>query len=65
MTDRPQIVKCPRCGRRIAYYDGRGQIDIYTACKRCHIGAIFFVRSRVTLVRPYPQIRTPYGMRLF
>ena len=64
MNDNARIVKCPLCGGRVGYYDGKGQIDVYTACRRCHVGVLFLVRGRFTLVRPWPDVQTTSGKRL-
>lgn len=38
-------IYCPKCGRKVATYDGRSQIDIVVKCRKCNKKIVYRVAT--------------------
>ena len=57
-------IYCPRCGRKIATYDGKQTIDIKTKCNKCNKIITYYVASGSTVVSNAERT-TSSGMRFY
>ena len=57
-------IYCPRCGRKIATYDGKQTIDIKTKCNKCNKIITYYVASGSTVVSKVERT-TSSGMRFY
>ena len=61
MADKKTIY-CPKCNRKVATYDGKGQIDIITSCKKCDKMIIYRVKTGKTEIKKKPERNCSSGM---
>ena len=55
-------IYCPRCGRKVATYDGRSKIDIVVKCRKCNKKIVYRVATGDIEVKPLPARQTASGM---
>lgn len=65
MEVKPKKVRCPKCLRQLAFYDGKGAIDIEVGCYACDILVIFEITKRKTRYVDFPQRNTSSGCRFW
>lgn len=61
----PEIVRCPYCGKRVAYYDGRTSVDIETVCRPCHLKVVYHVATGRRKISEYPVRNIASGTRIW
>ena len=47
MTE-PKTIYCPRCGRKVATWDGRSSMNISVNCKKCRKRVVYHVDTGTT-----------------
>lgn len=62
MADR-KIVYCPKCGRRVAEYDGRATMNVIAKCGYCKKRVVYNVSEKKTEIKDMPPRTTSSGMR--
>lgn len=58
----PKTIYCPRCGRKVATYDGRSTINVIARCKKCRKRVVYHVDTGETEIKPIPPRTTSSGM---
>ena len=61
----PKTIYCPKCGRKVATWDGRSTIDISARCKKCDKLVVYDVESGNAKIKAIPQRSTSSGMRFY
>lgn len=56
-----KTIYCPKCGRKVATYDGRSTIDICTSCAKCKKLVVYRVETGKSELKPIPVRRTSSG----
>lgn len=49
-----KIIYCPRCGRKVATYDGRSTINVIANCKKCRKRVVYYVDTKKAEIKPIP-----------
>ena len=50
----PRTIYCPKCGRKVATWDGRSSINVATNCKLCKKRVVFYVDTMKTELKDIP-----------
>ena len=58
----PKTIYCPRCGRKVATWDGRSTMNISVKCKKCKKLVIYNVKNEKVEIKNIPQRTTSSGM---
>ena len=53
---------CPRCGRKVAIWDGRSSMNISVNCKKCRKRVVYHVDTGTTELKKILQRTTSSGM---
>lgn len=61
MTE-PKTIYCPRCGRKVATWDGRSSMNISVNCKKCRKRVVYHVDTETTELKKIVQRTTSSGM---
>ena len=61
MTE-PKTIYCPRCGRKVATWDGRSSMNISVNCKKCRKRVVSHVDTGTTELKKILQRTTSSGM---
>ena len=61
----PKTIYCPKCGRKVAAWDGRSTNNISVKCKKCNKLVIYFPEKGTTETRSLPKRNTASGMRFY
>lgn len=61
----PKTIYCPRCGRKVATWDGRGTINIAGKCKKCSKLIVFNPTIQKTDVQNIPDRKQSSGIRFY
>ena len=64
MTE-PKTIYCPKCGRKVATWDGRSKNNISVKCKKCNKLVVYDVESEEVKIKAIPQRTTSSGMRFY
>lgn len=59
-----KIIYCPKCGRRVATWDGRSKINIVVNCRNCYKRIVYNVDSGETKIKDIDKRNTSSGMTL-
>ena len=60
-----KTIYCPKCGRKVATWDGRSTINILVKCKKCNKLVVYDVESEEVKIKAIPQRTTSSGMRFY
>lgn len=60
-----KTIYCPRCGRKVATYDGKSTIDKIADCKKCHKRVIYRVATGETELKDIPVRATSSGKTFY
>ena len=60
-----KTIYCPKCGRRVATWDGRSTINISVRCKKCDKLVVYDVENEKTIIKEIPKRTTSSGMRFY
>ena len=58
----PKTIYCPKCGRKVATWDGRSTINISVRCKKCDKLVVYDVKNEKTIIKEIPKRTTSSGM---
>ena len=58
----PKTIYCPRCGRKVATWDGRSSMNISVNCKKCRKRVVYNVDTGTTELKKILQRTTSSGM---
>ena len=58
----PKTIYCPKCGRKVATWDGRSTINISVRCKKCDKLVVYDVENEKTIIKEIPKRTTSSGM---
>lgn len=61
----PKTIYCPKCGRKVATWDGRSTINISVKCKKCKKLIVYNVENEKSKIKAIPQRTTSSGMRFY
>ena len=61
----PKTIYCPKCGRKVATWDGRSTINISAKCKKCNKLVVYNVENEKTEIKAIPPRTTSSGMRFY
>ena len=60
-----KTIYCPKCGRKVATWDGRSTINISVRCKKCDKLVVYDVENEKTIIKEIPKRTTSSGMRFY
>ena len=60
-----KTIYCPKCGRKVATWDGWSTINILVKCKKCNKLVVYDVESKEVKIKAIPQRTTSSGMRFY
>ena len=60
-----KTICCPKCGRKVATWDGKSEINIIVNCRACHKRVIYNTSSDKTKITDIPQRNQSSGMRFY
>lgn len=61
----PKTIYCPKCGRKVATWDGRQTINIVKKCNKCNKLVIFNIEKQKTEIKEIPPRTSSSGMRFY
>ena len=61
----PKTIYCPKCGRKVATWDGRSANNISVKCKNCNKLVVYDVENEKSEIKAIPQRSTSGGMRFY
>ena len=61
----PKTIYCPKCGRKVATWDGRSTINISVKCKKCNKLVVYDVENENVEIKEIPQRATSSGKRFY
>lgn len=61
----PKTIYCPKCGRKVATWDGRSTININVKCKKCRKRIIYYPAKDIVEMKDIPERETSSGMRFY
>ena len=65
LMSEPKTIYCPKCGRKVATWDGRSKNNISVKCKKCNKLVVYDVESEEVKIKAIPQRTTSSGMRFY
>ena len=57
-----KTIYCPKCGRKVATWDGWSTINILVKCNKCNKLVVYDVESEEVKIKAIPQRTTSSGM---
>ena len=61
----PKTIYCPRCGRKVAIWDGRSIINVIANCKKCNKRIVYHVDTGETERKDIPPRNCTSGMTFY
>lgn len=61
IVEKSKTIYCPKCGRRVATWDGRSTIDVIVNCRKCNKRVIYRVATGETEIKRIPIRGTSSG----
>ena len=61
----PKTIYCPKCGRKVATWDGRSTINISVKCNKCNKLVVYDIENEKVKIKEIPQRTTSSGMRFY
>ena len=61
----PKTIYCPKCGRKVATWDGRSKNNISVKCNKCKKLVVYDVENENVEIKEIPQRTTSSGMRFY
>ena len=61
----PKTIYCPKCGRKVATWDGRSINNISVKCKKCNKFVVYDVEKEKAEIKEIPQRTTSSVMRFY
>lgn len=50
----PKTVYCPKCGQKVATWDGRSSINLVVTCRKCRKRVVYHVDTGKTEIKDIP-----------
>lgn len=60
----PKTIYCPKCGRKVATWDGRSTINVLAKCNKCNKLVVYNVENERAEIKKIPP-RTSSGGMIF
>ena len=61
----PKTIYCPKCGRKVATWDGRSKNNVSAKCSKCRKLVVYDVENEKTIIKEIPKRTTSSGMRFY
>lgn len=61
----PKKIYCPRCGRKVATWDGRTSMNIEANCRKCNKRIVYYPATDEVVRKDMPPRMASSGMRFF
>lgn len=61
----PKTIYCPKCGRKVATWDGKSKINIVVNCRNCYKRIVYNVDSGETAIKNIDKRNTSSGMTIY
>lgn len=61
----PKKIYCPKCGRKVATWDGRSTNNISVKCKKCNKLVVYDVVNKNAEIKEIPPRTSSSGMRFY
>lgn len=55
MEYKQKTIYCPRCGRKVATWDGRSSMPVIGRCKKCNKRVVYYVDNDETEIKDIPE----------
>ena len=65
IVEKLKTIYCPKCGRRVATWDGRSTIDVIVNCRKCNKRVVFNVETQETIIKDVPIRATSSGKTFY
>ena len=62
MEYKPKTIYCPRCGRKVATWDGRSSMPVIGRSKKCNKRVVYYVDNGETEIKDIPQRNCSSGV---
>ena len=59
---RPKSIFCPRCNRRVAFYDGKTKVNVSADCRKCKKRVIYCIDRDEAILKDIPARKTSSGL---
>ena len=63
--EKPKVIYCPQCNRKVATWDGKSSINIIVNCKNCSKQLVFRVDSGKIETKKMKKRTTSSGMTFY
>lgn len=60
-----KTIYCPRCGRKVATYDGRSKINPTAKCGKCKKLVVYNIEKDKAVLKEVPNRTQSSGMRFY
>lgn len=60
-----KTIYCPRCKRKVATYDGKGEINKIAKCKKCKKLVVYNIEKDEVTMKDIPERECSSGMRFY
>ena len=61
----PKTIYCPKCGRKVATWDGRSINNVSAKCSKCRKLVVYDVESEEVKIKEIPPRTSSSGMRFY
>lgn len=61
----PKTIYCPKCGRKVATWDGRSTINVIANCVNCVRRVVYHVDTGTTEIKDIPPRVSSSGMTFY
>ena len=61
----PKTIYCPKCGRKVATWDGRSTINVIAHCVNCVRRVVYHVDNGTTEIKDIPPRVSSSGMTFY
>mgnify|MGYP002518705790 CR=1 FL=1 len=65
IVEKLKIIYCPKCGRRVATWDGKTSINPIGHCRKCNKRVVFIVETQETIIKDVPIRATSSGKTFY
>ena len=65
IVEKSKTIYCPKCGRRVATWDGKTSINPIGHCRKCNKRVVFKVETQETIIKDVPIRATSSGKTFY
>ena len=65
IVEKSKTIYCPKCGRRVATWDGKTSINPIGHCRKCNKRVVFVVETQETIIKDLPIRATSSGKTFY